>query len=371
MAFNIEIGNKEIGDGRPVFIIAEAGSNHNRSLDQAKELIDVAAKAGVDAVKFQLFKGEKLYPQNCGIVDSPMGRIDFFKVLKDMELPLEWLNILKEYSQEKGLIFLCTCFDEDSARALEDIGILAHKLGSPELNHIPLLENLAAMNKPVILSTGLSRFFEIEEALDTCYRYGNKQIALLHCVSAYPTPLEECNLNVIKTLKTVFDVPVGISDHTLDPIVVPVVAVAIGACVIEKHFTISKTLNGPDHSFALEPQELTKMVSEVRKIEEADDQMGCVTKLFGKEKVNTVLGSFKKAITLSEEAIYPNDKRSIHAVQNIKRGSRLTRENISVLRSERNLIPGMAPKFYNLILGKKVNKDISYSEGITWDALLS
>ena len=217
----------------------------------------------------------------------------------------------------------------------------------------------------------MGSYAEIEEAIDTCYRLGNEQLVILQCVTAYPTPPEECNLNVIKTLKTAFDVHVGLSDHTLDPVDAPITAVAIGASVLEKHFTISKTLEGPDHPAALEPHELSEMVTEIRKVEKMEDKIAYVTKRVGKEKLDIMLGSYRKTIAPSEEVIYPNDKRSIHAINEIKEGSRLTKENIAVLRSERNLNPGMPPKFYHLILGKKVNKDISYSQGITWEDLLS
>jgi len=366
----IKIGNKQVGESEPTFIIAEAGSNHNGKLKQAKKLIDIAADAGVDAVKFQLFKAARIYPKNCGVVDTVMGKVDFFKVLKNMELPLTWLELLKDYSEKKGLIFLCSCFDEKSADALENVGITAHKLGSPELNHIPLLEHLGKKSKPIILSTGLSKLGEIEEAIDTYYERRNKQVILLHCASAYPTPLEDCNLNVIKTLKIAFDVPVGFSDHTLNPIIAPVTAIAIGANVIEKHFTISKKLEGPDHSFALEPLELKKMVEEVRKIEKIKKKVTYVRELFGKEKMDAVLGTYKKMIAPSEKDIYPNDKRSIHAVQNIKKGDILTKENIMVLRSERNLNPGIHPRYYKLILGKKVSRDISYGKGVQLNDLL-
>jgi sialic acid synthase SpsE len=370
MALNIKIGNKEIGSGLPTFIIAEAGSNHNGNLDQAKKLIDAAADAGADAVKFQLFKGEKLYPKNCGIVDSPMGKIDFFKVLKNMELPLEWLSILKDYSVKKRILFLCTAFDEESADALDGIGIEAHKLGSPELNHIPLIEHIAATNKPLIMSTGLCTIGEVEEALYVCYKLKNRQIVFLHCVSAYPTPFGECNLNILKTLKTVFDVSTGFSDHTSDPIVAPVIAVAMGADIIEKHFTLSKNLEGPDHSFALEPHELKALVEAVRKVEKEADKIAYVIKLFGEKKVETVSGLSRKIITKTEQEIYPNDKRSIHAITKIKKGEKITKDNTAVLRSERNLVPGMHPRFYKMILGKTVNKNIVYSQGVVWDDLL-
>lgn len=367
----IKIGDKSIGDGEPAFIIAEAGSNHNGNLGQAKKLIDAAAYAEADAVKFQLFKAEMLYPENCGFIELQNAKVDFFNILKKMELPLEWLGILKEYSEKKSLVFLCSCFDEESAESLENIGIEAHKLASPELNHIPLLEYLGKKNKPIIMSAGISKLGDIEEAIDTCYDQGNEQVVLLHCVSAYPTPIEDCNLNVLKTLKQAFDVPVGFSDHTLDPVIVPVSAAAIHVNVIEKHFTLSKKLEGPDHFFALEPQELKKMVREIRNVEKTKDRLAYAQNLIGRKDLDTVLGIYRKIIAPSECDIYPNDKRSIHAIHNIQKGEILSNDNIRVLRSERNLNAGIHPRFYKLVMGKIVNRDISYGSGIVWDDLLN
>lgn len=366
----IEIGDKKIGEGEPTFIIAEAGSNHNGNLEQAKKLIDVASDAGADAIKFQLFKTEMMYPTNSGVVETPMGDVDIFEILKKMEIPYKWLKILKEYSENKGLIFLCSCFDEESAEALENIGISAHKIASPELNHIPLLEYLGTKPPPIIMSTGLSKLCEIEEAMNTCCNQGDSKAILLHCVSSYPAPLEDCNLNIIKTLKMAFDVPVGFSDHTLDPIIAPAIAVAINANVIEKHFTLSKDLEGPDHSFALEPSELKLMVDEIRKIDEVADKIGYVKNLIGNDQVDTVLGTYKKIIAPSECDIYPNDKRSIHAISDICKGDVLNIANVRVLRSERNLNPGIHPRHYEAILGKKITRDVTYGSGITWDDLL-
>ncbi len=366
----VKIGNKLVGINKPVFIIAEAGSNHNGKLEQARRLIDIAADAGVDAVKFQLFKADKIYPENCGVVRTPMGDIDFFKVLKEIELPLTWLKELKKYAEKKGLIFLCSCFDEESADILEDIGMSAYKLGAPELNHIPLLEHVAKKHKPVILSTGLCNLGEIEEAINTCNHSGNKRVILLHCVSAYPTPLKDCNLNIIRALNLAFNIPVGFSDHTLDSVLAPVIAVTAGANIIEKHFTLSKKLKGPDHSFALEPNELDKMVKAIRKTERIDDKFDYVNKLFGLKKVKLILGSYRKVVVPSEREIYPNDKRSIHIIQDIKKGDILNETNVRILRSERNLSPGIHPRYYSTVLGKKINRDIPYGSGLKWADLL-
>ncbi len=194
----------------------------------------------------------------------------------------------------------------------------------------------------------------------------------MHCVSSYPAPLKDCNVNVIGTLKTAFNVPIGFSDHSLDPVIAPLTAIAIGANIIEKHFTLSKKLKGPDHSFALEPLELKKMVQEIRNLEKINqkNRLTYLTKLYGNKKINLILGSYKKMIVPSEKDIYPNDKRSIHAIQNIKKGSLLTKKNINVMHSERNLNCGIHPRYYKIILGKKINKHISYGKGITWDDLL-
>lgn len=368
----IKIADKYIGDDEPTFIIAEAGSNHNGNLEQAKKLIDIAADAQADAVKFQLFKAEMLYPKNCGFVEMQNGKVDLFGILKKLEFPLTWLDILKEYSEKKSLVFLCSCFDEESAEALENIGIEAYKFASPELNHIPLLEFIGKKKKPIIMSTGISKLGDIEEAIDTYVKQGNEQVILLHCVSAYPTPLEDCNLNIIKTLKTAFDVPVGFSDHTIDPIAASGIAVFIGANVIEKHFTISKKIDGPDHGFSLEPNELKKMIQTIRKMETMDkkEQDSFIKHLYGNEKINSILGVYQKIIAPSEKILYPNDKRSIHAIKDMIKGETLTKEKISILRSERNLNSGLHPRFYKLLLGSRIQRSVKYGAGIIWEDLL-
>ncbi|MBI2054303.1 MAG: N-acetylneuraminate synthase family protein [Candidatus Staskawiczbacteria bacterium] len=235
--------NRFIGDGEPVFIIAEAGSNHDGNFEQAKKLIDIAAKAKADAVKFQLFRASKIYNPNCGKIPGKKGKkIDLYKFLEQTELPLKWLYPLKKYAESKGLVFIVTPFDEESADELEKISVVAYKIASPEISHLPLIKHISKKRKPLILSTGFSRLSEIEDALDAVYAKKNKNIAILHCVSSYPAPLEDFNLKVIENLKMFFQVPVGISDHSKDPIIIPRLAVLSGASVIEKHFTLDKNL---------------------------------------------------------------------------------------------------------------------------------
>ena len=367
----IRIKNKIIKYGEPCFIIAEAGSNHNNELYLAKKLIDVAAEAKADAVKFQLFTAKGLYPSNCGSIELSYGKVDLYKVIEKLELPLKWLPELKGYAEKYGLIFMCSPFEEKLVDELEKINIDCYKVASPELNHIPLLEYIGKNKKPIIASTGLCKIQDIAEAIETIQKYHNN-LAIMHCVSAYPTPLEDCNLNVIETLKKVFNVPVGFSDHTFDPIFAPTVAVYKGANIIEKHFTLDKKMEGLDHYFALEPLEIKEMVKIIRSVEELDKngQEKFINERFGKDKVNKILGIYQKIIAPSEKIIYPNDKRSIHAIKNINKGAILTKENIAILRSERNLNPGLHPRFFKKILNTKLQRPVKYGQGITWEDLL-
>jgi N-acetylneuraminate synthase len=343
----IKVGSKKIGEGEPAFIIAEAGSNHNGRIEQAKKLIDVAVEAGADAVKFQLFRAEKLYPQNAGHADYLKTKKSIYRIIKEMEMPYDWIPELYDYCRERSIIFLASHFDEESADKLEEVCVDAYKIASYECTHIPLLRYTAKKGKPIIMSTGLASLGEIEESLNVIYAQGNSQVALMHCAAAYPTPIEHVNLRVMDTLKTAFEVPVGISDHTRDPILVPIVAVARGANIIEKHFTLSNKLEGPDHRFAIEPHELKAMVKSIRMTEKA-------------------LGSPHKHVMPSEKELYKFARRRIHAIRDIKKGEIITSKNAAILRSGK-LPPGAEPKFWDLILGKKAAKNIAIGEGITLD----
>lgn len=328
----VEIGNKLIGKGGPCFIIAEAGSNHNGSLEQAKELIDVAVEAGADAVKFQLFKAESLS------ADKKTQEI-----LKNLEFRRDWLKELNEYAKRKGILFLATPFDTEAVELLDNINTPAFKIASGDLTNLPLIKYIAEKGKPVILSVGLGSSDEIREALDVIYSTGNENVALLHCVASYPTRPEEVNLNVIKTLKQKFQVPVGFSDHTME-VSVPIGAVALGANIIEKHFTLNRKFEGPDHPYALEPEELETMVKGIREVE-------------------TALGSEIKTVADSEKQGLVAGRRSIFANVNIPVGTTITREMLSILRPA----VGIAPKYIDKIIGKQVKKDINAYEPITWD----
>jgi sialic acid synthase SpsE len=370
----IEVAGRKVGNSEPVLVVAEIGSNHNHDLTLAKRLIDMAARAGVDAVKFQLFQPEWIYPSNCGVVETPMGPVDFYQVLEQSALPREWVGELKAYAEGMRLIFLCTPFDSDAVNFLGTLGVAAFKIASPELNHLPLLRVAARHQKPLICSTGLSTLSDIDEALQTIRdEWPAAAVVLLQCVSAYPLPPEQSNLRVIQTLEEAFGIPVGLSDHTTDDQAVPAVAVAAGASLIEKHCTLSRGLPGPDHPFSLEPDELTRMVEVVREIEtiEPEKRMALVSRRLGRERVATILGHGRKEIMPSERQIYPNDKRSIRAIKNIHSGEVLSPENVRVLRSERNLEPGLHPRYWNIILGTVAVREIPQGTAVRWEHLLT
>jgi len=364
-----KIGNKWIGQGSPVFIIAEAGSNHDGKLEQAKKLIDIAAEAGADAVKFQLFRASKIYTPNCGKILTPQGKLDLYKFFKKAEMPFKWIPLLKKYAEKKELLFIVSPFDEEAADELERNNIKVYKIASPELNHLPLLTYIAKKKKPMIISSGFSTLSDIEEAVITIYKENNREIALLHCVSSYPAPPEEYNLKVIKTLESAFQIPIGISDHSLDPILIPRLAVASGASIIEKHFTLDKKLSGADHSYALDPEELKLMVKEIRKVEkwgqEEKDKFLESSPLYKK-----ILGTGQKTVAPSEKEIYPGDKRSIFIIKDLKKGDKLDRNNLAILRAERYLKPGLHPRYFDLVLGKIVVKPVKKYNGLQWEHLL-
>lgn len=330
----MKIGNKSVGEGEPTFIIAEVGSNHDGKLEQAKKLIDIAAESGADAVKFQTFKADKLFNKitNKEIVDK----------LEILEVHKDWYEELLNYTDKKGLIFLSSAFDEDSADLLDSFGIAAYKVASYELTHIPLLEYIAEKNKPIILSTGMANESEVKEAVECIYSAGNRQVILLHCVSQYPAEPENVNLKSMLALKRIFDCPVGFSDHT-ETIYAPIAAVALGATVIEKHFTLDKSLPGPDHAYALEPDELKQMVTGIREVE----------RMLG-------TGEIKPADSEINERAW---RRAIYAARDISEGTITTKDMLTIVRPSPE--GSLAPKYLKELLGKRIKKDIKEGDFLT------
>lgn len=330
----VRIGPKKVGDGQPCFIIAEAGSNHNGSFRKAKALIDVAAAAGADAVKFQTFRAEKLYLKNAGQSRYLKIKKSIYDIIKEMEMPAAWIGKLAKYCKHKGILFLSTPTDEDCVDLLDPY-VPAYKIASYEMTAVPLVEYIARKKKPVILSTGAADMAEVREAIRVVRRAGNDQIVVMQCTASYPAPLDSVNLRTIATMKRAFHIPVGLSDHSREPDVAPMAAVALGANMIEKHFTLSNRLPGPDHRFAVEPDELERMVQKIRAVEAA-------------------LGSGRKETLPVEKELRQFARRSIFAVRDIRRGERLTRANIGVLRcgtQKGRLHPG---QFKNILDTKAV-----------------
>jgi N-acetylneuraminate synthase len=369
----VNIANRLVGEGAPVFIVAEVGSNHNADLAVARELVKRAASAGATAVKFQLFRAESLYPANAGVVEMAGGRADLWETFSEFALPAEWLHELRELADEEGLVFLCTAFDEETLNALAALEVSATKIASPELNHLPLLRSAARLRRPLICSTGLATLADIDEALATVRdEWSDAAVVLLQCVSAYPLPAEESNLRVIDTLRRAFGVPVGLSDHTIEPVRTAAIASAVGACLIEKHMTLDRSMRGPDHASSIEPDDFARLVETVRQLDELDvsERMALVRSAYGDNAVEGILGGGCKTIQPSERSLYPGDKRSIHALRDIDTGETLSPENVRVLRSERNLSVGLHPRYWKTVCGAVTTAAISRGEGVTWEALL-
>ncbi len=343
----IRIGDKEVGDQEPTFIIAEAGSNHNRDINQAKMLIDVAIDAKADAVKFQTYSAEKLYskktPKPTYLEKITRKDETIWDLIKNIELPREFQAELADYCRDNDIIFLSTPFDHEAIEELDALGVLAYKIASFEIVDIPLLKHAANKRKPMLISTGMADIGDIEDALEAIYSAGNKQVALLHCNIGYPPPMDIVNLRAIQTMERAFDIPVGFSDHTMST-TIPAVAVAMGACIVEKHFTLDRSMHGPDHPFALEPNELEEMVKNIRDVEMA-------------------LGSGIKQRTEAEEEMYRIGRRSIVAAQNIPTGAEITEEMLTVKRPGF----GIKPKFLEIIIGRRAKVDIEEDDIITWE----
>lgn len=330
MTFNI--GNRQIGAGHPVFIIAEMSANHNQNYDDAVKIIHEAKQAGADAIKIQTYTPDTITIDS----DNEYFRIretiwegeTLYSLYGKTYMPWDWQPKLKKVADEIGIILFSTPFDFTSVDFLEEMDVPAYKVASFELVDIPLIEYISNKNKPVIMSTGMATYEEISEAVDASKKAGASDIALLKCTSAYPAKAEDMNLKTIPHLAESFQVVSGLSDHTLG-IAVPVASVALGVSIIEKHFTLSRDNSGPDSAFSLEPHEFKSIVEAIRTAEKA-------------------LGNINYANTDDEEKSRVF-RRSLFAVKDIKQGELLTKDNIRSIRPGQ----GLMPKYLNDILGKK------------------
>ncbi len=336
-----------IGDGEPVFIIAEAGVNHNGDLDLAKKLILAAKKAGADSVKFQTFKAENLNtrhaPKSTYHIETTGAQGSWFDLLKTQELDRRAHEVLIDCCQKAGILFLSTPYDEESADLLDDLGVLAFKVASTDANNIPFLKYLARKKKPILLSTAMCTLDEVKESVDAVACEGCRDLVLFHCTANYPAKPSNANLRAMQTLAREFGVPAGYSDHIPENLIA-VAAVGAGATAYEKHFTLDKTLPGPDHRASLEPSQLKELVEFIRK-----------TEIF--------LGRPEKRPLEAEKENRTKLRKSIVARRNLKAGEKITPEAICVKRPA----TGLAPKFFDELLGKTLNRDLEEDELVRWE----
>lgn len=332
-----------------VFIIAELSANHGHDINIAKETIKAAKESGADAIKIQTYTADTLtidcdndyFKLNSGTIWDGRTLYDLYS---EAYTPWEWQKELMDYAKSLGLIFFSTPFDNTAVDFLEELEVPVYKVASFEIMDIPLIEYIASKGKPMIMSTGVASLSDIEEAVEACKRMGNNQIILMKCTSAYPAKIEDANIKTIQNMKETFNVEVGLSDHTLG-ITVPVVSVALGARVIEKHFIFDKSIGGPDSSFSLDPHEFKQMVDSVR---EAEKAIGKVDYSMNEKKKNSrLLG------------------RSLFVVKDVKAGEKFTEENIKSIRPGH----GMAPKYINDIIGKNSSVDIKKGTPLSWGVI--
>lgn len=332
-----------------VFIIAELSANHGHDINIAKETIKAAKESGADAIKIQTYTADTL-TIDC---DNEYFKLDsgtiwdgrtLYDLYSEAYTPWEWQKELMEYADSIGLIFFSTPFDKTAVDFLEELNVPIYKVASFEIMDIPLIEYIASKGKPMIMSTGVASLSDIETAVEACKRVGNDQIILLKCTSSYPAKIEDANLNTIPNMKETFSVEVGLSDHTLG-ITVPVVSVALGARVIEKHFILDKSIGGPDASFSLEPSEFKQMVEAVR---DAEMALG---------KVDYSMNEKKKSSRLLG--------RSLFVVKDIKAGERFTDQNVRSIRPGN----GLAPKYFNEVIERTAKCDLNKGTPLSWELI--
>ena len=337
----------EFGPGR-CFVIAEAGVNHNGDVELARQLIESAAAAGADAVKFQTWRTEKLVTRDAplaGYQARSGSESSQFAMLKRLELLPETFSVLAKHAKERGIVFASTPDDEESADFLDSLDVPFVKIGSPEVTNLAFLRHVARLRRPVILSTGMSDLTEVRQAVSAILDEGNDQLVLLHCVSSYPAPLSEANVRAMGALRDEFDLPVGFSDHTLGT-AASLAAVALGARVLERHLTLDRTLPGPDHAASLDPQQFSALVSQIRDIEAS-------------------LGDGVKRVTEAELDARETMRRVVVARRKLDVGTYVQADDVELLRAG----PGVAIALLPSVLGRRLRADIAEGDAITLEML--
>ncbi len=356
-------------DIKKTFIIAEIGTSHGGDINKAIKLINVAKTSGADCAKFQVVFADEIIHKNTGLVKLPGGDTPLYDVFKNLELDINFYKRLKDETEKVGLTFMASPFGEKSAQLLEDIGSEIFKVASPELNHFPLIKQLLKYNKPIILSSGVSKLEDLDRTMSLT---GTKNVTLLHCITSYPAPEEDYNLNLIPNLKNIFGIETGISDHSLDPILVPSLTVLLGGTMVEKHITLSNDTDGLDDPVALNPENFKIMCASIREYEKLDYETG-INKLkseYGEDRILKILGDGVKKLAHSEASNYGRTNRSLHSLVELKAGTILTRDNSALLRTEKILRVGIAPHLVENFYGKKLTKTVPDGEGIRLEDFL-
>lgn len=364
-------------------IIAEIGTSHEGDIKKAFELIDAAAQAGADAIKFQWVYADEILHPNTGFVKLPTGNIPLYERFRQLECDPSFYRELNDYVHSKGCKFCCSPFGLRSLAQLLELKPDIVKIASPELNHFPMLKALAqyrktagAANVPVVLSSGVSKMEDIQKAIDIV---GRENVSLLHCITSYPAPETEYNLKIITTLKNLFGIECGVSDHSLDPILVPSLSIACGGTVIEKHITLSRKTAGLDDPVALEPEQFAMMVHVVHQTEAVmrhygnetglERTIGQLSEQFGHDKVVAVLGDGVKKLAPAEEANYGRTNRSLHFMRAMKKGEVIGEGDVAVLRTEKILTPGISPEYLDDVIGKTLACDVEDGAGVQFLSL--
>ena len=345
---HVSVAGRRVGPGEPAYLVAEMSANHEHDLDRARRIVEAAAGAGADAVKLQTYRPDTITIDSdrppFRITEGPWAGRTLHDLYEEAYTPWDWHPELQDLAHELGLDFFSTPFDPTAVEFLEDLGVPVYKIASFEAVDLPLIREVASTGKPVILSTGMTRLGEIDDAVHAVREAGGQQLVLLKCTSAYPAPPDEAHLRTIPHLWEAFAVPAGLSDHTLGA-AVPTAAVTLGASVIEKHLTLSRQTEGPDSGFSLEPDEFARMVDAVRTAEKA-------------------LGEVRYEPTESQEesTVF---RRSLFVVENVDAGEKLTRKNVRSIRPG----DGLAPKHLDEVIGRRASRDLERGTPLDWGLL--
>jgi len=358
-----------------VLVIAEIGTGHNGSVQKAKELIAAAKESGADAVKLQIVYADEILHADTGFVELPTGRIPLYERFKELECSVEFYAELAQYAHKKDILFSASAFGLRSADELRQLNPAFIKIASPELNHFPLLERAASFRLPVILSTGVSHLSDIEKALDCLRAFGlpSDMWALLHCVTAYPAPETDYNTALLQPLSEIFNIPVGISDHSLDPAAVPIAGLLGGACIIEKHICLSRSDEGLDDPVALEPAQFLHMTKLLRSLTGKSQETILATAAdygYSEDLLTRIAGTGEKKLAAAERDNYGKTNRSLHYRKSLPAGTVLKDGDIAVLRTEKNLTAGESPELLHLFTGAVLQRDVTDGSGAILDDIV-